>query len=177
MKQEQTIKVTCQLWLTVGGSARNLYCSVFHTTTVLPSVSQQKTLCIKCRWCLYWRQQNVSRYIIWGMKVEHRRLTNRNAQSSSCSIMRQCQAFFSGCKVKTFSVMVKVSHLLPLNCVSFADRRKTPRMKQQRQRKSLRKSARLSKSLEESCPTECCSVMWGSRVKLFFSFSNWHIHF
>lgn len=68
-------------------------------------------------------------------------------------------SFFSGCKVKTFSVMVKVSHLLPLNCVSFPDRRKTPRMKQQRQRKSLRKSARLSKSLEESCPTECCSVM------------------
>lgn len=66
--------------------------------------------------------------------------------------------------------MVKVSHLLSFNCVSFADRRKTPRTKQQRQRKSLRKSARLSKSLEESCPTECCSVMWGRRVKPFFFF-------
>lgn len=104
------------------------------------------------------------------MKVEHRLLTNRNAQSSYCSIMRQCQAFYSSYKIKTFSVMVKVSHLLSFNCVSFADRRKTPRTKQQRQRKSLRKSARLSKSLEESCPTECCSVMWGSRVKLFFFF-------
>lgn len=52
-------------------------------------------------------------------------------------------------------------------CVSFTDRTKTPRTKRQRQRKSLRKSARSSKSLEESCPTDCSSVMWGTGIQLW----------
>lgn len=70
--------------------------------------------------------------------------------------------------------MVEESHLPAVNCVSFADRIRTPRTKRQRQRKSLRKSARLSKTREESCPAECCSVMWGNRVTLrtLFFFSN-----
>lgn len=42
-----------------------------------------------------------------------------------------------------------------------ADRRRTPRTKWQKQRKSWRKSTRSSKSLEENCPTDFCSVMWG----------------
>lgn len=53
--------------------------------------------------------------------------------------------------------------------VSFADRTRTPRTKQQRQRKSWRKSARSSRSLEESCPTGCCSVMWERRVEVKIS--------
>lgn len=42
-----------------------------------------------------------------------------------------------------------------------ADRRRTPRTMWQKQRKSWRKSTRSSKSLEENCPTDFCSVMWG----------------
>lgn len=72
--------------------------------------------------------------------------------------------------------MVKLSHLMPLNCFSFTDRRRTPRTTWQRLRKSWRKSARSLKSLEENCPTECCSAMWGSRVKFTF-FSNLQIYY
>lgn len=85
-----------------------------------------------------------------------------------------CCGFCCCHKVHSWPVCLIIWHLSI--CFSFADKTRTLRTRRQRQRKSFRKYARSFRSLEESCPTECCSLMWETRVNARTDISDLSSH-
>lgn len=134
----------------------------------LPFISQN--MLSQNLYCVCWRHKS--------LQVDYQRNESRlwayNEQKHSWKFPLCCVYTFCCChKVHSRSWCLIIWHLSI--CFSFADRTKTLRTKQQKQRKSLRKYARSLRSLEESCPTECYSLMWESRVKHKNTLSNWYI--
>lgn len=145
------------LWLAIRGRAPESHVVGCFSFSYLLS---RKICCLK----IFIVFVDVSKSLQVNYLRNEHRLWAYNEQKNSCKFPLRCvYTFCCWHKVHSRSECLIIWHLSI--CFSFADRTKTLRTKQQKQRKSFRKYARSLRSLEESCPTECCSLMWESRVK------------
>lgn len=152
-KPERKVEVSCDS--RKGGSAEKpLLPSFCHSDAVSPSAAQKKRG--RCK-----TQKVVRRFFLSAPTPEELRAERNPAgfpQQHPAFLFRQIENLHLFTATFYIFFFFFLTDVFFENCTSIAGRRRSRRTKQRRQRKSWRKSARSSRSLGESCPTERCTA-------------------